>query len=175
MDVRTAEELLEEILEGYNKKPTGWQIALDHLGNSVFIGPSRAYVIKRMMISPQESLGVGLRLENAEPLRAALGQTAPSGFRPLGKDLAQRVLTELSTEGREGQREDLISKILKIEPVPTWDLERDGIGGIVGGPYMTHPDLRLISKSQSELDLRLNRELQNLFMARYPMRASMFR
>lgn len=175
MDIRTAEEIVKEILEGYNRKPSGWQIALDHRGNSVFIGPGKGYMVKTMMISPQENLGVGVMLDDADGLRSALGSTAPSGFRPMGRDLAQKVLNDLSTEGDAEQREQLINRILRIEPVPTWDLERRGVGGIVGGPYLALPDLSMVSKSQSELDLKLGRELQNLFMARHPLRASMFR
>ena len=175
MDIRSAEEILKEILEGYNRRPNGWQIASDHRGNSVFIGPGKAYMIKTMMINPQENLGVGVKLEDADGLRGALGPTAPSGFRPMGRDLAQRVLTELSLEREGTPREQLIDRILSIEPVPTWELEREGVGGIVGGPYMAHPDLRMISRAQSELDQRLGRELQNLFMIKHPMRASMFR
>lgn len=175
MEIRRAEDVVKEILEGYNKRPSGWQIALDHRGNSVFIGPGKGYMIKTMMISPQESLGVGVMLDDLEGLRSALGSTAPSGFRPMGRDLAQKVLTDLSAEGDAARREQLINRILSIEPVPTWELGRRGVGGIVGGPYLAHPDLRMVSRSQSELDLKLGMELQNLFMARHPLRASMFR
>jgi hypothetical protein len=175
LDIRSAEEVLKEILEGYNRRPNEWQIALDYLGNSLFFGPGKGYMIKSMMIGPQENLGVGVRLEDAEGLRGALAPTAPSGLRPMGMDLAQKVLSERSLDGEVASRGQLISKILSIDPVPTWELGREGVGGIVEGPYTAHPDLGAISKSQHELNLRLNRELQALFMARFPMRASMFR
>lgn len=175
MLIRAAEEVLKEVLEGYNRRPGEWQIALDYRGNSLFMGPERGYMIKSMMIGPQESLGVGVRLEDTEGLRGILAPTAPSGFRPVGRELAQKVFSELSLEGHGASRGQLINKILSIEPVPTWELGREWVSGIVGGPYTAHPDLGAISKSQQELNLRLDRELQALFMARHPMRASMFR
>jgi len=175
LDVRSADEVLKEILEGYNRRPNEWQIALDYRGNSLFIGPEKGYMIKSMMIGPQENLGVGVRLEDTEGVRSTLAPTAPSGLRPMGKELAQKVLSELSVDGGGASRGQLINKILSIDPVPIWELGREGVGGIVGGPYTAHPDLGAISKSQHELNMRLNRELQALFMARYPMRASMFR
>jgi len=174
LDIRAAEEVLKEILEGYNRRPNGWQIALDCRGNSLFIGPDRGYMIKSMMIDPQQNLGVGIGLEGVEALRGALAPTAPSGLRPIGAELAQKVLGELSSEGG-ASRGELINRILSIEPVPTWELGGGDVGGIVGGPYSAHPDLGAISKSQQELSLRLSRELQALFMAKYPLRASMFR
>lgn len=175
MDISNAEEVIKEILEGYNRRPSQWQIALDFRGNSIFIGPEKGYMVKTMMIGPQESLGVGVRLDDSERLRGALAPTAPSGYRPIGTDLAQRLLGELSSDPQASGKGQLIRRILKIDPVPTWELGREGIGGIVGGPYTACPDLGAISKSQQELNLRLERELQALFMARHPMRASMFR
>ncbi len=175
MQIRAAEEVLKEILEGYNRRPGQWQIALDYRGNSVFIGPEKGYMIKSMMIGPEENLGVGVRLEDTEGLRGILAPTAPSGFRPIGRELSQQVFSKLSLNGQGAPREQLINRILSIEPVPTWELGRDGVGGIVGGPYTAHPDLGAVSKSQQELNMRLDRELQDLFMARHPMRASMFR
>jgi hypothetical protein len=175
LDIRVAEEVLKEILEGYNRSPSQWQIALDCRGNSLFMGPEKGYMIKSMMIGPEESLGVGVRLEDTEGVRGIFAPTAPSGFRPMGRELSQHVFTELSQNGQGTPRGQLINRILSIEPVPTWELGRDGVGGIVGGPYTAHPDLGAISKSQQALNMRLDRELQALFMARHPMRASMFR
>lgn len=175
MNIRSADEVLKEILEGYNRRPNEWQIALDYQGNSLFISPEKGYMIKSMMISPQENLGVGVKLEDIEGLRGVLAPTVPSGLRPIGRELAQKMLSQLSVDGEGALRGQLINKILSIDPVPTWELGREGVGGIVGGPYTAHPDLGAISRSQHELNLRLNRELQALFMARYPMRASMFR
>lgn len=175
MEILNAEEIIKEILEQYNKRPVGWRIASDYRGNSIFIGHGKGYMIKTMMVSPQENLGVGVALEDAERLEGALGPSAPSGFRPMGTDLAQMVLNELSRKSMEKEMDQLINRILSIEPVPTWELQNEGVGGIVGGPYLAHPDLRMISRSQSELDERLRRELQNLFLAKHPLRASMFR
>jgi hypothetical protein len=175
LDIRTAEEVLKEILEGYNRRPSAWQIALDYRGNSLFMGPDGGYMIKSMMIGPQENLGVGVRLDDADGLRGAFSPTAPSGLRPMGNELARKVFSQLSLDGHGASQGQLINKILSIEPVPTWELGRDGVGGVVGGPYTAHPDLGSISRSQQELNQRLDRELQALFMARHPMRASMFR
>ncbi|MCX8182749.1 MAG: hypothetical protein N3D12_06495 [Candidatus Methanomethyliaceae archaeon] len=173
MEIKVLEESVKEILEGYNKRPKGWQFVSDPLGNILAIGPDAGYRIKLMMINPNESLGVGVKIQDVEPLRKTIGINFDSGFRPLDHDLSKALISAIS----ENRITDLtiIKKILQIDPVPIHELDRKDLGAILGGPFLTHPDLRSISKSQLELDAKLSAELDKLFRNRYPLRAGIYR
>lgn len=174
MEIKTLEETVKKILDGYNKKPRGWQIASDFRGNSLVLGPGGGYRLKLMMINPQESLGVGTRIDDVEELRRSMGERASCGFRPLNIDIAKEVFSALSN-AEEGKRQEVIRRVLDIDPVPTWELQGSDLGAIMGGPFIAHPDLRAISKRQSELDEKLAAELDKLFRLKHPMRASIYR
>ncbi|MEN3035260.1 MAG: hypothetical protein ABC537_03050 [Candidatus Methanosuratincola sp.] len=165
-----AEDIVREIIEKYNKKPIGWQMASDLRGNTIVIGPDIGYRIKTMMISPFENIGFGTRFE-PESLGAPIGSGYHFGFRPAPPDLFEKISKE--NFGNEGAQR-IIGKILESDPVP---LERidSGAGGILGGPFLQHPDLRTISKAQQELDEKLRIEVEKEFMRRCPMRASIYR
>lgn len=174
MEIKTLEETVKEILDGYNKKPKGWQIASDFRGNSVVLGPGGGYRLKLMMINPQESLGVGARIDDIGELRRTMGEVAYSGFRPLNIDIAKEVFSALSSM-EEAKKQSAIRKVLDIEPVPTWELQASNLGAVMSGPFIAHPDLRTISRKQSELDEKLAVELDKLFRLKHPMRASIYR
>jgi len=174
LEIKTLEETVKEILEGYNKKPKGWQIASDFRGNSLVLGPGGGYRLKLMMINPQESLGVGARVDDVGELRQSMGERASCGFRPLNIDIAKEVFSALSN-AEEGKRQEVIRRVLDIDPVPTWELQGSDLGAVMGGPFIAHPDLRAISRKQSELDERLAAELDKLFRLKHPMRASIYR
>ncbi|MEM3447922.1 MAG: hypothetical protein QXP38_03440 [Nitrososphaerota archaeon] len=173
MEIKALEESVKEILEGYNKRPKGWQFLSDPLGNILALGPEVGYRIKLMMINPNESLGVGVKIQDVEPLRRSIGVKFDSGFRPLDHDLSKTLISAVS----ENRITDLavINKILQIDPVPIHELERKDLGAVLGGPFLTHPDLRSISRSQLELDAKLSAELDKLFRKRYPLRAGIYR
>lgn len=174
MEIKAAEEILKEIIEEYNQKPAGWQIACDFKGNTLVLGPQKGYSLKMMMISPDENLGIGSPIEKIEGMRHLLDSGFQCGLRPLGEGFARELFT-MSPDGGEAERMGIISRILKTEPVSTWELENSRAAAVLDGPFVSHPDLRTISKSQSELDEKLSRELDCLLRSKYPMRASIFR
>lgn len=175
MEIKTIEEALKEILEGYNRKPKNWQIASDFRGNSLVLGPDAGYRLKTMMINPYENIGVGVMIDDSEELRQSMGENAPCGFRPIDADMTQKVFSLMSNSQPNTEKEEMIRRVLAIDPVPTWSLGGDRIGAVVGGPFIAHPDLRMVSKRQSELDQKLELELNRLFNSKYPMRASAYR
>ncbi|MGA2573426.1 MAG: hypothetical protein ABSF36_04385 [Candidatus Methanomethylicaceae archaeon] len=175
MEIKTIEETLKEIFEGYNRRPKSWRIASDFRGNSLVIGPDDGYRLKTMMINPYENIGVGARIDDGEELGRSMGENAPCGFRPIDADMTQSVLSLMSNSQADAEKREMIRRVLAIDPVPTWSLGGDRTGAVVGGPFIAHPDLRMVSKKQSELDQKLELELNRLFCARYPMRASAYR
>lgn len=173
MEIKALEDSIKEILEGYNKRPKGWQFISDPMGNLLALGPEVGYRLKLMMINPNENLGVGVKIQDVEPIRRSIGAEFDSGFRPLDQDLSRALLSAIS-ENRINSS-DLLKRILQIDPVPVHELDRSDLGAILGGPFIAHPDLRYISKSQMELDSRLSAELDRLFMKKYPLRAGIYR
>jgi len=165
---------MKEIIDSYNRGPKGWQIMSDFKGNSIVLGPSQGYLLKAMAINPEESLGVGASIGEAEEFRSYLGNQVPFGFRPLDRDFSKKILGAANS-GNGNSQSRVLSRILSIEPVPTWELEMSRPAMVLGGPYLGHPDLRLISKKQVELDEKLSLELDKRFRAKFPSRASMFR
>ena len=127
MQIKTLEETVKEILDGYNKKPRGWQIASDFRGNSLVLGPGGGYRLKLMMINPQESLGVGARIDDVGELRRSMGERASCGFRPLDIDIAKEIFSVLSN-AEEGKKQEVIRRVLDIDPVPTWELQGSNLG-----------------------------------------------
>lgn len=173
MEIKVLEESIKEIIEGYNKRPKGWQFLSDSKGNVLALGPEMGYRIKLMMISPAESIGVGVRIPDVEPLKRSIGSTFDSGFRALDRETSRRLLSAIS-ENRISDT-SLLEKILGTDPVPVYELDKGDIGAILGGPFLAHPDLRAISRSQVELDNKLSAELDRLFRTKYPLRAGIYR
>ncbi|MGQ9760217.1 MAG: hypothetical protein ACUVQ5_06615 [Candidatus Methanomethylicaceae archaeon] len=173
MEIKALDDSIKEIIEGYNKKPKGWQFLSDFRGNILALGTEMGYRIKLMMISPSESIGVGARIPDVEPLRRTLGGAFDSGFRALNHEMSRALISAIS----ENRISDpvVLKKVLEIEPVPVYELDKKNIEAILGGPFLTHPDLRTISKSQMELDNKLSAELDKLFRNKYPLRASIYR
>ncbi len=170
-EILAADEMIREIFEKYNKRPLGWKVASDLKGNTIVVGPDSGYRLKAMAISPYENIGYGARFDPKE-LEGSIDTYYQFGFRPVPADLLAEIL-KINTMGTETEQ-GILGRILKKEPSP---LDRIGpnIGGILGGPFLQHPDLRLVSKAQQELDEKLRMEVDREFIRRHPLRASIYR
>ncbi len=185
MEIRSVEEIMKEVAEGYNRRPKGWQIASDGRGNALVVGPEIGFRLKLMMVSPEETIGVGASIDDVEEVRRGIGigigvgtgdGARPScGFRPLSEGDAKAIMEGMRSASAVARGQEMVRRIMATDPVPTWRLQEDEMGAVMSGPYIAHPDLRLVSKSQSELDARLSTEVDRAFRARFPMRASIYR
>lgn len=183
MEVRSVEEIMKEVVEGYNRRPKGWQIASDGRGNALVVGPDSGFRLKLMMVNPAESIGVGASIEDVDEVRrgmgigtgAGTGGGLSCGFRPLSASTAQEIMESMKDASAVARGQEMVRRILATDPVPTWKLQEQSMGAVIGGPYIAHPDLRMVSKGQSELDARLSAEVDRAFRAKYPMRASIYR
>jgi len=185
LEVRSVEEIMKEVIEGYNRRPKGWQIASDGRGNALVVGPESGFRLKLMMVNPAESIGVGASIEDVDEVRRSMGIWTSTGtgtgaglscgFRPLSASTAQEIMESMKDASAVARGQEMVRRILATDPVPTWKLQEQGMGAVISGPYIAHPDLRMVSKGQSELDARLSAEVDRAFRAKYPMRASIYR
>ncbi|MDI9644949.1 MAG: hypothetical protein QFX35_07005 [Candidatus Verstraetearchaeota archaeon] len=168
-EISTAEEIIKEITERYNKRPIGWLMASDPKGNAVIAGPDVGYRLKFMMISPTESIGYGARFDSNE-VSALIDTGFQFGFRPVPSTIMKKILTDMP----DVEKATLIRQILADAPVPL-ETEHFQGAGVLGGPLLHHPDLRLISARQRELDAKISLEVEREFRRKYPLRASIYR
>jgi len=166
------ELLANKIMDRYNKHPVGWTVLRDLKGNVLVSGSNEGYMLKIIMINPQEYTGIGVKIDNPSELRALVEGAPLFGYRPL----ASGQIEELLTSFRRGkQHNNLISEILEKNPVPTLEIQKKRPTAVLTGPVIAHPDLTTISKSQRELELKLRIGAEKLFRQKYPHRAEMYR
>jgi len=175
LEVRSVEEIMKEVVGGYNRRPKGWQIASDARGNALVMGPDNGFRLKLMMVNPTESIGVGARIDDIDEVRKSIGTGLSCGFRPLSARSAQEIMESMENASAAARGQEMVRRIMETDPVPTWKLQEGNMGAVISGPYIAHPDLRMVSKGQSELDARLSAEVDKAFRTRYPMRASIYR
>ncbi|MCW3997526.1 MAG: hypothetical protein NWF10_03035 [Candidatus Bathyarchaeota archaeon] len=172
MSTEPIDLLTKKIIKRYNKRPIGWTVLQDFKGNVLIMGPREGYMLKMVMINPQEYTGVGMQIENPKNIRRLVKGAPLYGYRPLPSTQARDLLSSFDNIERQNK---IISEILKRKPVPTWEIGRKKSNLLLNGPILAHPDLAAISKSQRKLDLKLRIEAQKLFKKKYPLRAEMYR
>jgi hypothetical protein len=162
------ESLLNKILNQYNRRPEGWSVMADRKGNVLVIGPKVGYRLKLVPINPHEYTGVGIRVDELEEVRNFTDGTPSYGFRPLSTQATEELFNTISKRAVDN---NLINELLEKKTVPTHILDKRRPRSILTGPIITHPNLCEISKSQRELETKLNIEADKLFRKRYPRRA----
>lgn len=172
MNSEPVELLAKKIMDRYNKHPVGWTVLRDFKGNVLVSGSEEGYMLKIIMINPQEYTGIGVRIDNPRELRALMEGAPLFGYRPLANEQAKELLTSFR---RGKQHNRLISEILEGKPVPTLEIKKKRPSAVLAGPIISHPDLSTISKSQRELDYKLRIGAEKLFREKYPHRAEMYR
>lgn len=164
MKVEEAEEILKRIQRRYDRNPDAeWRVLIgrDPSGRPTqFIGDADdLWQIKGEVVDPRRFAGVGMKLEGLGGMDLVDLEGPFYGIRPMGKD----ALKGLFKEGSAGALRNLsdISRIPFKRAV-----EADAF---VEGPVLhsTRP-LAPVSKKQSELELNLDRSLENLMRSRYP-------
>jgi hypothetical protein len=166
------EFLAKKIMNRYNRHPVGWTVLRDLKGNVLVKGPKEGYMLKMIMINPQEYTGIGVKIDSPLKLSALVEGAPLFGYRPLAKMQAEELLNGFRV-GRH--QEGLISEILERKPVPALEIEKRRPSAVLTGPIIAHPDLSTISKSQRELELKLRIGAEKLFIEKYPTRAEMYR
>jgi hypothetical protein len=172
VSVEPVELLANKIMKRYNKQPVGWTVLRDFKGNVLVIGPADGYMLKIIMINPQEYSGIGVKIDSPRELRTLVEGAPLFGYRPLAKMQVEELLNRFRHRERNNR---LISEILEKKPVPTLEIQKKRPIGVLTGPVIAHPDLSTISKSQRELELRLRIGAEKLFRQKYPHRAEMYR
>jgi hypothetical protein len=165
------ESLMPKIVSRYNNHPVGWNVFRDSKGNFLILGPSDGYMLKLIPLNPQEHTGVGIKIDDTDEIRRLVEGTPSYGFRPLSTKQTERLVNSFS-QGDKQHR--LISKLLEKNPVSIPELAKKKTKMVLGGPFIGHPDLSTISKSQRELETKLKIESLKLFKRKYSYRASIY-
>jgi hypothetical protein len=166
------ELLANKIMDRYNKHPVGWRVLRDFRGNVLVTGPKEGYMLKIIMINPQEYTGIGVKIDKPRELRALVEGAPLFGYRPLTNVQTRELLASFRQRERQNR---IISEILEREPGPMLEMDKNRMDAILSGPIIAHPDLSAISKSQRELELKLRIGAEKLFREKYPHRAEMYR
>jgi hypothetical protein len=156
----------QEIMQRYNRHPQGWQVwlgkdARGFLDVFIFHG-NEFWQIKEFQVNPYRVVGYGGSIATDQPLPLHSSRYQ-FGLRPIDesrmKELARCIDDPRSMA-------DLISKLLRIRPVPTEEAMSSPV--ILQGPVMQlSRGLDTISESQKELDRKLGYQLQKLVMRKY--------
>jgi hypothetical protein len=166
------EFLTKKIMKRYNRHPVGWTVLRDLKGNVLVKGPKEGYMLKMIMINPQEYTGIGVEIDSPLELSALVEGAPLFGYRPLARMQTEDLLNSFRS-GRH--QKGLISEILERKPVRALEIEKKRPSAVLTGPIIAHPDLSTISKSQRELELKLRIGAEKLFREKYPSRAEMYR
>ena len=172
MSAEPVEYLANKIMDRYNKHPVGWTVLRDFKGKVLVTGPKEGYMLKIVMINPQEYTGIGVKIDSPRELRTLVEGSPAFGYRPLTNMQAEELLNSFRHRERQNR---LISELLERKPVPTLEIEKTRPNAVLSGPIIAHPDLSTISKSQRELESKLRIGAEKLFRQKYPHRAEMYR
>ena len=172
MSIKPVELLAKRIMHRYNKHPVGWTVLRDFKGNILVTGQKEGYMLKIITINPQEYTGIGVKIDSPHELRTLVDGAPLFGYRPLSNNQAEELLNSFLHRERNTR---LISEILEKKPIPTLEIRKKKPKAVLTGPVIAHPDLRTISKSQRELELKLRIGAERLFRQKYPHRAEMYR
>lgn len=171
MAIEPIESLMPKIFKRYNDHPVGWNVLRDHKGNFLILGPNEGYMLKLVQINPQENTGVGIKVESSDKIQRIIDGAPSYGFRPLSTQQTKKLVNSF----RQGENQNsLISKLLEKNPVSISELNLKKPNSILGGPFLSHPDLSTISESQRILEAKLKIESLKMFKMKYPQRASIY-
>jgi hypothetical protein len=173
VEAEPIESLMSKIIGRYNRKPEGWKVLTDLKGNVLILGPQLSYRLKLISLNPHDYTGVGIEIGNEKGVRNIAEGVPSYGFRPLTGKETKLLFSSAYQKGAIQSR--LVTKLLGVKPVPTWQLQNNKPKTILTGPVITHPNLSYISKSQGRLEEKLNMEAYRLFRKKYPGRAATYR
>jgi hypothetical protein len=169
--IEPIESLIPKIFKQYNDHPVGWNILRDYKGNFLILGPNEGYMLKLVPINPKENTGVGMKIESSDKIQNIIDGAPSYGFRPLSNEQTEKLVNSF----RQGKYQNsLISKLLEKNPVSISELNLKKPNSILGGPFLSHPDLASISESQRILEAKLKIESLKMFKMKYPHRASIY-
>ena len=114
MSAEPIEFLAKKIMNRYNRHPVGWSVLRDLKGNVLVKGPKEGYMLKMIMINPQEYTGIGVKIDNPLELSAFVEGAPLFGYRPLARTQTEELLNSFRS-GRH--QKGLISEILERKPV----------------------------------------------------------
>lgn len=163
--IEPLEKIGKEVMDRYNKHPSGWRFLSDAHNNMLALGPKHGYRLKIMPITPTQTTGAGAKVKLKPKTRDKLQKLPPWGLRPLSKaEVRKLLLASIKDRNATGK---ISNKLLKRDPVPFKKSEEHNLLG----PTASHQDLNSIIKGQAKLERKLKHKTHELFKKQYPNRA----
>jgi hypothetical protein len=164
MELRPAEETIQEIVRRYDKNPKGWQFLVGRGAGGYqdlfFIQQpdNQIWQIKQHYLNPYKIVGFGGSIDAPPPSL----ESPEFGLRPVPQ-------AELAQIFHERPSMVVLEKILRRSPVPMREAMHDE--GLLSGPIIhLRQSPSFLSKEQEKLDLKLRLELEDFLWKRYPER-----
>ncbi len=164
-----AEELIEQIMHEYSKRPSGWHVLNTLDGDMIVIGPESAFQLRLIPLSPFQFTGVGTEIPRDLDAISSLGHRVTFGLRPLEEADLRAIVDAVDQQTRSPE---VLSQVLQRRPIPLTDIRKHK--HILSGPVLTRPDLTSSDSVLRRLRDDLDREARRLFSEKYPQRAGMF-
>ena len=186
MEVLKGDDVWEEVIKGYNKKPSSWR-ALEYESPGGFydlliFNPDNTYLLKKDTVYKPLPMVIGIKIDeteyhktvfNRERATAAQVIRSPTyGFRQMSIKPIMEKIERFVDEGRDPARifDSFVGMMLKVrelakrtQPVPT-----DETRHALVGPFI-EVDLDAISKKHRQLSAELDEKLRRLLRKEYTM------
>lgn len=163
--IKPLEKIGKEVIDRYNKHPSGWRFLHDAHHNILALGPKRGYRLKILPVTPRESTGVGTRVNLEPDTRKQLRKLPPWGLRPISEEEVRKLL--LASMKNEQVPRKTSKKLMERDPVAFKESDEHNLLG----PATAHQNLNSIIKGQEKLERKLKQETYDLFKQQYPQRA----
>jgi len=161
-EVRSADEILQEVMKKYEKDPRGWHVFVssDRIYPTFLItSPKESWMIKIESRFKPYPLGKGIKLDTK--IKVPFHQPT-YGFRPLSpEDIKKLFLFRKKPQ----ELKSILDSLLRKPPSPLSEIRTPGV---LGGP-ISFSDLSWISEEQRKLEQKLTKELEKHIYRKYSM------
>jgi hypothetical protein len=154
-------KMRREIAKLYDKNPEGWRVLVgrDRSGfyDALISHGTEGWQLKEYQVNPYKFVGLGSKLPDLPP-SPLTSQDHPFGLRAIGLDQMKEIASVIDDPS---SMSELAAKLLSRKPVSASEAIESP--AILQGPVLqSSRPLEALSSSQSKLDERLRKELQQI-------------
>ena len=170
-EIEPAEQIVPKIMDKYNESPRGWRILSTPTGGMIFLGPKSAFQLKLISLGPQKFTGAGMQLSERDDSLDRLASSPEFGLRPLMKSDIEGLADAVGDAEKAKQS---IRTLLERAPLSPAEAKKNRAEQFLSGPVLTRPELSSLGPAIKKAELTLDKNAQDIFRKKYPMRAGMY-